>query len=53
MLTVTPPEPVQETATPQTRRPTPKERKAAGKALRAGAPLDAHAAVPFRRRGTR
>ena len=36
--------PAEETAAPHARRPTPKERRAAGKALRASVPLDAHAA---------
>jgi uncharacterized protein (DUF2252 family) len=44
MLTVEEPEPEQEPAAPRVRRPTPKERRAAGKALRARAPLEAHAA---------
>jgi uncharacterized protein (DUF2252 family) len=43
MLTLEQPHPGQE-KTAHARRPSPKERHAAGKALRAGAPLDAHAA---------
>jgi uncharacterized protein (DUF2252 family) len=43
MLTVEQPKPVQE-RTARAGRPSPKERRAAGRALRAGAPLDAHAA---------
>jgi uncharacterized protein (DUF2252 family) len=43
VLTAAPPEAVQGTATPPGR-PTPKQRRAAGKALRADAPLDAHGA---------
>src|SRR5215208_649587 len=43
MLTVERPDPRVETAAP-TARPTPKERRAAGKALRAAAPLASHAA---------
>jgi uncharacterized protein (DUF2252 family) len=44
MLTVDVPEPRQEASPAQPHRLTPKERRAAGKALRAGVPLDAHAA---------
>jgi len=44
MLTVPPPTIVEQTA-PSSRRPTPKERRAAGKALRATRPLEAHAQV--------
>jgi uncharacterized protein (DUF2252 family) len=43
MLTVEQPKPVQE-RTARAGHPSPKERRAAGRALRAGAPLDAHAA---------
>jgi uncharacterized protein (DUF2252 family) len=44
MLTVLPPTTAEQTA-PPSRRPTPKERRLAGKALRATRPLEAHAQV--------
>src|SRR3954470_3767639 len=44
MLTAAPPEPAQDTPPAARHRPTPKERRAAGKALRGNVPLDAHAA---------
>ncbi|MGK5113950.1 MULTISPECIES: DUF2252 domain-containing protein [unclassified Geodermatophilus] len=43
MLTVERPGPAPEAATTHARRPTPKERRAAGKAIRASVPLAAHA----------
>ena len=45
MLTVEEPETAQRTAS-HSRRPTPKQRRAAGKALRTTTPLDAHTAFP-------
>ncbi|MGY1698055.1 DUF2252 domain-containing protein [Geodermatophilus sp. SYSU D00766] len=45
MLTAERPGPAAPVDTPHTRRPTPRERRAAGKALRAGAPLAAHAVL--------